>query len=95
MLVLEVVKNNTLTLSTESLDLILVDLFYLSINVYIWKKKWFGSPNFTLIRKKSSYQRYITPWSNQAMHIVFEKIYSNDRKTGMYVAFMSSNLLEY
>lgn len=35
MLVLEVVKNNTLTLSTESLDLILVDLFYLSINVYI------------------------------------------------------------
>lgn len=38
MLVLEVVKNNTLTLSTESLDLILVDLFYLSINVYIWKK---------------------------------------------------------
>lgn len=38
MLVLEVVKNNTLTLSTESLDLILADLFYLSINVYIWKK---------------------------------------------------------
>lgn len=35
MLVLEVVKNNTLTLSTESLDLILVDLFYLSINIYI------------------------------------------------------------
>lgn len=35
MLVLEVVKNKTLTLSTESLDLILVDLFYLSINIYI------------------------------------------------------------
>lgn len=53
MLVLEVVKNNTLTLSTESLDLILADLFYLSINVYIWKKMIWISKLYTNQEKKA------------------------------------------
>lgn len=35
MFVFEVVKNNILILFIELLDLILVDLFYLFINVYI------------------------------------------------------------
>lgn len=38
MFVFEVVKNKILILFIELLDLILVDLFYLFINVYIWKK---------------------------------------------------------
>lgn len=35
MFVFEVVKNNILILFIELLDLILVDLFYLFINIYI------------------------------------------------------------
>lgn len=61
--------------------------------MYIFETIDLTSSNFTLIRKIKKLISKIHN-SNPAMHIVSEKIYSNNRRTGVYVASMSSKILK-